>query len=240
MNPQTVTMATRLASDIKKELTRNTVDVVLAPPFLYIPAVHGVRNGTKKFTLGAQNAHWERLGARTGEVSLAMLRGFQVTHVIVGHSERRAEGETDEMVNKKIHAAQKAGMIPVVCIGEKKRDHTGHYLTFIEKQIREACAGLSKAKLQHFVIAYEPIWAIGTGDTATSEDVHEMKLFIQRVLTDIYGRNAAMKVRILYGGSVTAQNAEGLMKEGMVDGFLVGGASLRAEEFVEIIKKANI
>jgi triosephosphate isomerase len=168
-----------------------------------------------------------------------MLKDLGVTYVIIGHSERREMGETDEQVNKKLHSVLKEGLTPVVCIGEKKRDQWGRYLGQVESQIRKACAGISKAKLEQLVIAYEPIWAIGTGDTATSADVHEMKIFIQKVLTDIFGRGPAHKVRILYGGSVNAKNAAELMQEGMADGFLVGGASLRAEEFVGVIKEAS-
>lgn len=240
MNPQSVTMATRLATDLKKGLQRvRDVEVVLAPPAVFISEVRKVRNGSKVFALGAQDAHFEKLGAHTGETALSMLKSFDVGYVIIGHSERRAAGETDEAVNKKINATLKAGMIPVVCVGEKKRDQSAHYLTFIEKQLRSACAGVSKAKLGKLVIAYEPIWAIGTGNTATAGDAHEMKLFIQKVLSDIYGRNMAMKIRVLYGGSANAKNAKELMEEGTVDGLLVGGASLRTKEFVELVKECT-
>lgn len=240
MNPQTITMAARLAADIKKGLARVTgATVVIAPPPLYLPAVHKVRDGGGAFLLGAQNTHEDKLGAHTGEVSVPMLQSLDVTHIIIGHSERRAMGEKDEEINKKVHATLKAGLTAIVCVGEKKRDHSAHYLTFVENQVRSLCAGISKTKLGHLVIAYEPIWAIGTGETATPEDAHEMKLFIRKVLTDMYGRNFAAKVRVLYGGSVTAKNAEALMHDGMVDGFLVGGASLRAAEFTEIVKRSR-
>lgn len=237
MNPQSENLATRLSKEVKKLTARiEDVEIVLAPPYPYLGAVSQVQSGSKAFSLGAQNAHWEKLGAHTGEVSLPMLQSFGVTHVILGHSERRAAGETDAEVNKKIHATIKEGLKAVVCVGEIKRDHGGHYLGRIEEQIRAACAGLSKTKLDQLIIAYEPIWAIGTGDNATPEDVHEMKLFIEKVLSELYGRNAAQKVCILYGGSVNAKNAQMLMEHGMVNGFLVGGASLHAKEFVDIIK----
>ncbi len=237
MNPQSVTMATRLATDVKKGVTRvEGVEVVLAPPSVYLEAVHRVQNGSKSFALCAQNVHAEKLGAHTGEISLSMLKSFDVTYVILGHSERRAEGEQNQAINKKVHAALKEGIKPVVCIGEQKRDREGHYLTFIETQIREVCAGITKAKLGNVVIAYEPIWAIGTGENATPEDVHEIKLFIQKVLFDIYDRATANRVRVLYGGSVTAKNALAIMEGGLVDGFLVGGSSLNAVEFSNIVK----
>ena len=240
MNPQSLGQATRLVTEVREGLSRRRkADVVIAPPSVFLQATSEVRNGSKLFSLGAQDVHWEKLGARTGEVSVPMLKSFGVTHVIVGHSERRAMGESDDVINKKVRSVIKEGIVPVVCVGEKKRDNGAHYLSLVENQVRRACATVSKAKLQQLVIAYEPIWAIGTGDTATPEDAHEMSLFIHKVLADVYGRSAGEKVKVLYGGSVNARNAKALMDEGMVDGFLVGGASLRAEEFVTIIREAT-
>lgn len=239
MNPLTETMAVRLARDIKKGCARiQDVAVVIAPPSLYLGTVHKILDGSHQVQLGVQNVHWDKLGAHTGEISLPMLKNFAVSYVIIGHSERRELGETDVMVNTKIQAALKAGITPIVCVGEKMRDHSADYLGFVERQIREACKGVPRAKLSRIVIAYEPIWAIGTGNTATPADAHEMKLFIQRILTDLYGRAVAMKVKVLYGGSVNAKNAEILLSEGAIDGFLVGGASINADEFIQIIKIA--
>lgn len=236
MHPQSASAAKNLFGDIKKGLSRiSDVSVVVAPPTIFLPEVYKAHSGNKKIMLGAQNVHWDKLGAYTGEISLGMLAGFDVSHVIIGHSERRAAGESDEMINKKVIAALKANVITVLCIGEAVRDTQGNYFRTLETQIRTALASVSKTKLGSLVVAYEPIWAIGTGKAATPADAYEMKLFIQKVLTDLYGRNAAMKVRILYGGSVNAKNAAELMREGMVDGFLVGGASLRASEFVGIV-----
>lgn len=236
MNPQTDAMAKRLATDLKKTLAhKGDVEVVVAPPAVFLPIVHGVQNSGKSFRMGAQNVHTESLGAFTGEVSLPMLKSFDVRFVIIGHSERRKAGETDGEVNAKMTAVVKAGLTAVVCVGETKRDHGAQYLGLIEAQIREAVKGLSRAKLGNLVIAYEPVWAIGTGNNATAGDVHEMKLFIEKTLTDLYGRNYAQKVRILYGGSVNPKNAMEIMKDGMVDGFLVGGASLNAKDFGAIV-----
>jgi triosephosphate isomerase (TIM) len=237
MNPQSFVASVTLATAVKKLLQKNTItEVVLAPPALYLSSVAKIQNGTNTFLLGAQNAHYEKLGAFTGEISLPMLQQIGVSYVILGHSERRALGETDELINKKVLAALKAHIVPVVCIGERSRDHGAQYLSFVEGQVRKAFAQVSRAKLGQIVVAYEPIWAIGTGLNATPADVHEMKLFIEKVLSDIYGRNYAQRVRILYGGSVIPKNAEELFLEGTVDGFLVGGASLHAEDFVQIIK----
>lgn len=240
MNPQTVAMAIKLARDVRKRLTHvDGVEVVLAPPAVYLQAVKGVQNGARPFKLGAQNVHPEKLGAHTGEMSIAMFKSLGVGHIILGHSERRVDGETDDMINRKLLAVIGEDLTAILCVGERTRDQAAQYLTFIEKEIRAACAGLSRAKLDRLVIAYEPIWAIGTGDTATPEDVHEMRLFIEKVLADVYGRTYAEKVRILYGGSVTGKNATPIMAEGGVDGFLVGGASLHASEFCTIVASAK-
>ncbi len=237
MNPQTAEMAKRLGTDVKKAVLKHSgVDIVVAPPAIYIPVVAGVLGGAAAFRLGAQNVHAEKLGSHTGEVALSMLVDYEVRYVIIGHSERRAAGETESDVQKKVAAVIKSGLTAILCVGEAKRDHGAQYLGEIERQIRTACAGLSRAKLGELVIAYEPVWAIGTGNTATPDDVHEMKLFIEKTLTDLYGRNYAQKVRVLYGGSVNPKNAAELMRDGMVDGFLVGGASLSAKEFSGIVK----
>lgn len=236
MNPGTKQSARRLFKDVQKGVARiRDVDVAVAPPDVFL----SLFDKTKRPVLCAQNVHWEKLGPRMGEVSVVMFKDIGVKEIIVGHSDRRAAGETNEEVNKKIHTVLKEGLTAILCVGEQKRDTGARYFNFIEKQIHEACAGVAKTKMSQLVIAYEPIWAIGTGKNATPNDAHEMKIFIQKVLTHLYGRNVAMRVRILYGGSVNAKNAEALLTEGMVNGFLVGGASLRSEEFIEIIKIAH-
>jgi triosephosphate isomerase (TIM) len=205
---------------------------------LYLESIYKVRNGSRAFRIGVQNAHHEKSGAHTGEISIPMLEDFGVSYCIVGHSERRNNGETDEMVRVKFQSVLKSKLTPILCVGEKIRDENAQYLTYIETQIRSAFKGVSKAKLENVVIAYEPIWAIGTGNTATAGDVHEMSLFIEKVLSDMYSRNYAQKVRLLYGGSVNEKNAKELSLCGSMDGFLVGGASLNADSFINIIKQA--
>lgn len=240
MNPTTVGAAKRLFSAIKRGVARvDRIRVVVAPPAVYIFELDRLKGTSKRVALGAQNVYWEKSGAHTGELSVPMLKDLGVSYVIVGHSERRAKGASDEAVNKSTKAVLSGGMTPIVCVGEKKRDTGGNYLSFVERQIRVALSGIPKTKLASVVIAYEPIWAIGTGETATPADVHEMKLFIQKVLTRIYGRSYAYKIRILYGGSVYAKNAEELLTEGNADGFLIGGSSLKPEEFVEIMQIAK-
>jgi triosephosphate isomerase (TIM) len=237
MNPQTDAAAKRLLVEVKKTIGRHEgVGVVVAPPTVFIPLANATRGGTTSFSLGAQNVHPEKLGAFTGEVSIPMLQSFDVTYVIVGHSERRKAGETDEDIQKKVSVVIRSGLHAILCVGERVRDNAAHYLGDIERQIRSACTGLSRAKLSYLTIAYEPVWAIGTGKTAGPNDVHEMRLFIEKTLSDLYGRNYAQKVRVLYGGSVNDKNAGELMRDGMIDGFLVGGASLSAKEFGGIVK----
>lgn len=240
MNPTTQSAAKRLFGEIKKGVTRlDNVVVGIAPPSVYLSDLARIRSGSKAVALCAQNAHWEKTGAHTGEISIPMVKDLDVQYVIIGHSERRAKGVTDEAVHKTLQAVLKSGLTAIVCVGERRRDAHGNHFSFVEAQVRAALSGIPKAKLAHVVIAYEPIWAIGTEATAIPADVHEMKLFIQKVLSRLYDRSYAYKVRILYGGSVHAKNAESLLVEGTVKGFLIGGASLKPQEFIEIVKTAK-
>lgn len=235
LNPGTTLEAKELLNTIKKKLPKDKqVEVVIAPPFLFIPELSKIV--TDKLALGAQDVHYEERGAVTGEIGPGMLASFGVKYVIVGHSERRALGETDLQINKKIKALLKRRQTPVVCIGEQKRDVQGQFFNDVANQIKALADGLSALELTRIVIAYEPVWAIGTGETATVENVKEMQLFIKSTLTKLYERKVADKVTLLYGGSVKASNARELHEQGEMNGFLVGGASLVAEEFVEIVK----
>ena len=235
LNPGTALEAKTLVGDVRKKLPKNSnVTVVVAPPFLFIPELSKMSLGA--ITLGAQDVFYEERGAITGEIGAGMLASFGVAHIIIGHSERRALGETDEQVNKKIHATLKRKLVPVVCVGEKVRDSQGQFFNVIAAQIKALSKGLTAAQLQKVVIAYEPIWAIGTGATATAENVKEMQLFIVSTLSKLYDRKVAEKVRLIYGGSVKESNAKELYGEGGMSGFLVGGASLTPIEFVSIIK----
>lgn len=237
MNPDSIGQAKKLFLEIRKGLSRykHSVEVVVAPPFVYLSELERL-SPSKRILLAAQDVFFEKSGAYTGEISLPMLKSVGVTHAIIGHSERRALGETDEDIYHDTVASIKSSVMTIVCVGENKRDSHGEYFNFVEHQITAAVADIPKSKLASLAIAYEPIWAIGTGKTATPEDVQEMRLFIQKVLTDMFGRTAAAKIRILYGGSVKAANAEELLTQGEVDGFLVGGASLKPKEFISIIK----
>lgn len=235
MNPQTIEKAEALFADIKKSTKKDTaVEIVVAAPFVFIAALQRASKNSR-IKLAAQNVFKEPLGAYTGEISIPMLKSLGATHVILGHSERRALGESNEKIHESILAVLKSGLTAVVCVGEKARDAQGDYFSFVEAQIKSAIASIPNSHLSRLVIAYEPIWAIGTSKHATAEDVQEMKLFIQKNIADHFGRSAVPKVRILYGGSVNTDNAKELLETGRPDGFLVGGASLKASEFAEII-----
>ncbi len=241
MNPASQEKAMKLFGELKKEVgNKNAVaQVYVAPPFVYI--AQSVKKAAKsRIGIASQDVSTDEAGTCTGEISSTMLRDLSVTHVIIGHSERRAHGETDAQVAQKVERVLKSGQTAVVCIGEKARDKQGDYFGVVEAELRAVLKVVTLKAVARLVIAYEPIWAIGTGKHATSEDVQEMKLFIQKVLSDTLGRTVVSKVRILYGGSVTKDNAQELLETGRADGFLVGGSSLKAVEFGGIIKIADV
>jgi triosephosphate isomerase len=230
-----VTEATELVSAMKKKLNRMTgVERVLCPPFVSLTTVRGLVKGTS-IKLGAQNIYWERTGAYTGEVSPVMIAGL-CEYVILGHSERRAHfGETDQTVNRKVKAALAAGLTPIVCVGESlEQNDAGETIDVVTRQVRGAFDGVSS--YGGSVIAYEPIWAIGTGRAARGEQANEVAKVIRSVVAQIFGGQTANDIRIQYGGSVTSANAAEFMGQSDVDGALVGGASLKAEEFLGIVE----
>ncbi len=235
MNPQTVAEAKQIFLGVKKTVKKYShATVVVAPPAIFLSELARlVRDPSLQ--LGVQHIHPDLGGAQTGEISLSMVMPLGVTHCIIGHSERRAQGETDAMVAAQIEAVLKQRLTPVICVGERNRDKDGNFFVFIEEQVKNVLAAVPKARYKDIVIAYEPIWAIGTGVTATVDDVVEMKLFIQKVITKYSSRNAASLIRFLYGGSVHSGNAQVLYASGAIHGFLVGGASLKVDEFTKVI-----
>lgn len=220
MNPVTIKEAEELFNSVKQGVKDvENAETVICPPFIYLPLLKGL-------TLGAQDSYWEEKGAYTGEVSIAMLKEIGCKYVIIGHSERRKYfNETDEIVNRKVKTTLKAGLIPIVCIGEteeeREMDKTEGVL---EEEIKQ---GLDKVDVSKIVIAYEPIWAIGTGNPCDVEEALRMKEIIQKMLSK--------DIRILYGGSAKANNAEGYLKQAGFNGLLVGGASLDPKEFIKIV-----
>lgn len=225
---------------IKKDAaTLRNVQTVVCPPFVYMGDLKKLVTG-HRCVLGAQNAWTEESGAYTGEVSPDMLMSLGVSYVIVGHSERRALGETDELVNRKIHAAIKAGIMAVLCVGERTRDADGEYLKYIGEQILFALKGVSKKDLANVVIAYEPIWAIGKNAVraASTDDALEVAILIRKTLADLYGQGS-FSIPVLYGGSVDAQNAGEFLAKSQVQGLLVGRSSLDPKVFGAILKSAE-
>jgi triosephosphate isomerase len=221
---------------------QSSVEVTVHPPFTDLRSVQTIIEADRmKIGLGAQNCHWEDKGAFTGEVAPTMLAKLDVGWVIVGHSERRELfGETDDSVNKKVKAVIAQGMVPIMCCGETLEEREqGMAEAKVEGQVREGLAGLSGAAVGALVIAYEPIWAIGTGRTATSDDAQAMCAKVREVVREVFGAEAAAAVRIQYGGSVKPGNIAELMGQADIDGALVGGASLDADEFAAIVQYRN-
>ena len=211
-------------------------DVVVCPTAVCLPAVAEVIKGTN-IKLGAQNVHFAEKGAYTGELSADMLKAVGCEYVIVGHSERRQYfGETDKTVNLRATAAVKAGLTAIICVGEMKDERVDGYTDIIVAyQTKMALKGLTAEELNHVVIAYEPVWAIGTGLTATDEQANETIGVIRKAIADVYGDDVAQKVRIQYGGSMKGSNVKGLMAQPEIDGGLIGGASLKAVDFAQVV-----
>ncbi len=221
------------------DIDRHTVDVAVYPPFVYLSAVVKAAQRSN-IAVGAQDVYFEQKGAFTGEISCAMLKDVGCTHVLCGHSERRhVIGEGDELINKKVHAAISGGLLPTLCVGEliEERDD-GRTEEVVTRQIEKGLAGLSADKMEAVTIAYEPVWAIGTGRTATPQQAQEVHELIRKLLAKIYNGKLAEGIRIQYGGSVKRDNAAELMRQPDIDGALVGGASLKADDFVAIMKGA--
>jgi triosephosphate isomerase (TIM) len=217
------------------------VEVVIVPPFTAIASVNAALGQAQRVKVGAQNMHWERSGAFTGEISPAMLRDLFVRYVVLGHSERRTLfGETDEIVNRKVRAAHEAMLRPIVCVGETlEQRERGDVEKILGTQLKGSLAAVGAKELLETVIAYEPVWAIGTGKTATAEQAQEVHAFIRRTLGENFDQATADKIRIQYGGSVKPDNARKLMTQSDIDGALVGGASLDPRSFAEIVQGAQ-
>ena len=218
----------------------DNVDIVITPPYTVLfPMIELTKN--TNIMIGAQNMYFEEKGAFTGEISPVFLKELGCSYVILGHSERRdILKETDEIVNKKLKKALNFNLKPIVCIGEHLKERETHKTKeYIEKQFRLSFKDLSGEEIRKTVIAYEPIWAIGTGRTATPEQAEEINIFIRDLITNVYDSKTANAVRIQYGGSIKPSNAKDIFKKENIDGGLVGGASLQAESFSEIIEAAN-
>ncbi|SDL36432.1 triosephosphate isomerase [Clostridium cochlearium] len=232
----TVDEAVKLVEELIPKVKEAKCEVVVCPPFICLPKIREITEGTN-IKVGAQNMYFEEKGAFTGEISPIMLEKLNIDYVIIGHSERRQYfGETDETVNKKIKAAFEHNLIPILCVGEtldeKENDVTEEV---VSKQVKLALSGLREDEIEKLVIAYEPIWAIGTGKTATSEEANEVISFIRNTVKNLYGEKAAESIRIQYGGSVKPSTIKEQMSMSDIDGALVGGASLKSDDFSAIV-----
>jgi len=217
------------------------VEIVMIPPFTSIPMLAQISEKAPFIRIGAQNMYWERSGAYTGEISATMLRVLFVKYVVIGHSERRMLfGETDKTVNRKVHSALEAGLRPIVCVGESTTQRDNDEVeTVLRRQLELGLKDLSVKDAVEIVIAYEPVWAIGTGRTATPAQAEEAHRFIRSVLSKMFGTGPAERVRIQYGGSVKPDNAQELLRRSDIDGALIGGASLDPHSFAKIIRHAE-
>jgi triosephosphate isomerase len=215
-----------------------SVDIVIAPPFVSLAKAHELMASHPAVCLSAQNMSHETSGAFTGETSAAMLKEVGCQFVILGHSERRSlYGEDDAVINKKVHAALAAGLLPILCIGESLEERDGGQLEFVlSQQLEGSLANVDASQMGSIVIAYEPVWAIGTGRTATPEQAQETQAYVRSVIERLYGAGVAEAIRIQYGGSVKPGNAAELISQPDIDGFLVGGASLDPASFADIVR----
>lgn len=240
MNPSTSQEVEVLLRNVRKEIKGlKDIEVVFCPPFVWLPRLavdfFGVRRKSQ-LKLGAQNCHWEKAGAFTGEVSALMLKELGCQYVILGHSERRQYfNETDQLINKKIKLALKTRLRPILCIGEQEIERE-EIQSVLESQLTNCLAGVAQGQIERIVIAYEPVWAIGTGNACGVNDAMQATILIRKILARLYNRPLSKRMKVLYGGSVTSKNAADYVKKVGMDGLLVGGASLDAGEFIKIVK----
>ncbi len=234
MNPSTYEEARKIYNSIKRVAPKLTkIDIVICPPYTYLKSF--VKNQNEVF-IGAQNVFFQEQGSYTGEIGVNMLKDLDIKYVIVGHSERRNMGETDQMISKKVQLLLDSGISPILCIGEKERMEQGEHLDYIKIQIKNSLEKVAKKNISKLIIAYEPVWAIGAKEAMNPPMIHEMMLFIRKTISDIYGHECAMSMPVLYGGSVNFRNAVDIIKEGQVDGLLVGRESMNTTGFVELLK----
>ncbi len=241
MNPESLAEAKKIFLGIKKVAGKLlNVQTVVCPPFIFLEEIASLYKG-HRIAIGAQDVFEKNTGSFTGMISPNMLKKNGVDYVILGHSERRALGESDEYINNKVRISLKTGLKVILCVGEKERDNQGQYFIFIKNQILNSLEGITKSFLNNLSIAYEPVWAISNNSknkAMSSDQIYEMIIFIKKVLTDKFGVKTKMP-QILYGGSVNPKNTKEILKEGGVDGLLIGRAGLDIKKFSEILNIAN-
>ncbi len=237
MNPDTAEEAGNIARAIKKNSKNfGKTKVVLCPPFTFLNEVSNIISGSK-VSLGAQDVFIGSGLSHTGEISSEILKNLGAKYIIVGHSEMRGNGYTDEIVEKKLLGAVEEGFKVILCVGEKERSEHGEQFEFIKSELHSALSNFPKKLIKNLVIAYEPIWAIGKSEAMKGEEIYEINIFIKRVVSDILKIKDADDIKVLYGGSVTENNAKEITEKGKIDGLLIGRESLKVENFLELIKE---
>ncbi|MFA6432576.1 MAG: triose-phosphate isomerase [Candidatus Paceibacterota bacterium] len=240
MNPATLAEAKGIVRKTRLVASRLVhTDVVACPPFPFIHAcVSRTRPGA--FHIGAQSISAAEGNAHTGEVGVDMLKSLGVEYVIAGHSEQREKGDTDMAVSQKVARIIEAGLTAIVCVGEKTREESGAHFSFIKDQIKNSLSGIPADKARRIVLAYEPVWAIGAKEAMVAEQIYEMSLFVKKAFADVFGPEAGLKVKVLYGGSVNFRNAGEIIRTGKVDGLLVGRESVNMPGFAELLKAVDV
>ena len=235
MNPDTMRQAKALFEATRRVADRaKNVSIVIAPPSIFLRELASGYKGAK-ISFASQNIHFENIGAHTGEIAPEMVRDAKAAYALVGHAERRALGETNEETRAKVNAAIAAKLMPILCVGERKRDHSGEHFDFVKEQLKIGLKDVSPAHIAKTIIAYEPVWEIGASEAMSPALMHEMAIFIRKSVVATHGEKG-MKIRILYGGSVDETNAKDMMRDGDVQGLLVGRASVDADTFALLIK----
>ncbi len=239
MNPPTLSEAAGIYTKLRTKAAKlRKTHTVVCPPFLYVPSILKLKGG-EHISVGAQTGRPEDAGSMTGEVSLSMLSHAGVSSVILGHSERRKMGETDEYISKQIDRALTLGLTPIVCVGEKIHDAEGKFLHELTAQMKATFAKVPNKQASKLIIAYEPVWAIGTGTPMPAQTIYEMTIFVKKVVSDLFGHDQGARIPVLYGGSVNAKNIEEIMKVGKCDGVLVGKESLNPISFAAIMEAVD-
>ncbi len=242
MNPTSLAEAQNIFKKVKNTASKlRSTHVVMCPPHVFIGKFAPMKTTGRKQTvgIGAQDVFYEAQGAYTGNVSAPMLKELGLTHVIVGHSERRAAGETDEVVSKKALAALESGLHPIICVGETSRDPQSMYLDTLKNQIKNSLSKIPKKLLGQIVVAYEPVWAIGVKEAMDPGTIEEMSIFVKKVISDISDHQSGISTPVLYGGSINFRNAPDIMTRGKVDGLLVGRESVNTPGFIELLKAVD-
>lgn len=238
MNPVTIEDAKSIFKATKSAAEKSkSLDVIVCPPFVYLSTV--LKTESESVSIGSQDSFFESQGSFTGEISPLMLKNMGVKYSIVGHSEKRAKGDTDENISKKVAMLLDLGIKAILCFGEKERSEDGAHLDFLKNQIKNSLNKVSRKNINNLIIAYEPVWAIGAKEAMQPADIYEMSIFIRKILSDLYGHDTAVATPVLYGGSVNFRNAAEIFTKGQIDGLLVGRESVNISGFKELLKAVD-